>query len=404
MTDGERLQSLTDNLSKSPASCRIFIAGHRGMVGSAILRLLQRKGYRQLVTRRSAELDLTDQQAVRRFFAGEPIDQVYLAAARVGGIYANNTYPAEFIQQNLMIQANVIHESWRAGVKRLLFLGSSCIYPRDCRQPMSEDALLTGPLEATNEPYAVAKIAGIKMCEAYNRQYDTDYRAVMPTNLYGPGDTYHLQNSHVIPAIIRKYHLAVLAEQERWSEIEADERVFGPIPDEIRKSLGLAGVPGNRPAGGGRVQVTLWGSGQARREFLHVDDMASACHHLMEIDRSTWRQALAADDPLKPVPSFVNIGVGKDCTIRQVAELIREMVGFHGETRYDTSQPDGTPQKLLDTRRLTALGWRPSFSLADGLRDAYAWYRSQAGAGRLTPAGCGCRQRMIVPTGHRDER
>jgi GDP-L-fucose synthase len=378
--DAARLEPMTDNRPKSSASCRVFVAGHRGMVGSAILRLLRQKGYRQLVTRRSAELDLTDQRAVRQFFAGEPIDRVYLAAARVGGIYANNTYPAEFIYQNLMIQANVIHEAWRAGVKRLLFLGSSCIYPRDCPQPMSEDALLTGPLEATNEPYAIAKIAGIKMCEAYNRQYDTDYRAVMPTNLYGPGDNYHLQNSHVIPAIIRKYHLALLAQQGRWSEIEADERIFGPIPDEIKESFGLFESPGNRPAGGS-IHVKLWGSGQARREFLHVDDMASACHHVMEIDRSTWQRVLAADNPRKTTPSFVNIGVGKDCTIRQIADLIREMVGFQGETRYDTSQPDGTPQKLLDTRRLTDLGWQPSLSLVEGLRDAYVWYRSQAEAG-----------------------
>jgi GDP-L-fucose synthase len=368
---------MTGTRAESSLQRRIFVAGHRGMVGSAILRVLQKKGYKNIVTRRSAELDLTDQQAVRHFFAEEPIDRVVLAAARVGGIYANSTYPAEFIHQNLMIQSNVIHEAWRAGVKHLLFLGSSCIYPRDCAQPMREEALLTGPLETTNEPYAVAKIAGIKMCEAYNRQYDTDYRAVMPTNLYGPGDNYHLQNSHVIPAIIRKYHLARLARQRDWAGIEADERTFGPIPGEIRQALGMAETAGQRPSAGA-VRVDIWGSGQVRREFLHVDDMASACHHIMEIDRDTWQQALAAGDSPEPPPFFVNIGVGKDCTIRQVAEVIREMVGYHGETRFDPSQPEGTPRKLLDTSRLHSLGWQPSFSLADGLRDAYSWYRAQA--------------------------
>jgi GDP-L-fucose synthase len=369
---------MTETLPDSSLQSRIFVAGHRGMVGSAILRLLRKKGYKNLVTRRSSELDLTDQQAVRRFFAAEPIDRVVLAAARVGGIFANNAYPAEFIHQNLMIQSNVIHEAWRKGVKQLLFLGSSCIYPRDCPQPMREEALLTGPLEATNEPYAVAKIAGIKMCEAYNRQYDTDYRAVMPTNLYGPGDNYHLQNSHVIPAIIRKYHLARLARQGDWAAIEVDERTFGPIPETTRQALGMAEAAGQRPSTGGAVRVELWGSGRVRREFLHVDDMASACHHIMEIDRDAWQQALAAGDSSEPPPSFVNIGAGKDCTIRQVAEIIREMVGYQGETCFDPTQPEGTPRKLLDTRRLHSLGWQPSFSLAGGLRDAYSWYRAQA--------------------------
>jgi GDP-L-fucose synthase len=352
------------------------------MVGSAILRLLRKRGYENLVTRRSSELDLTDQRAVRQFFADESVDRVVLAAARVGGIYANNTYPAEFIHQNLMIQSNVIHEAWRAGVKQLLFLGSSCIYPRNCPQPMREEALLAGPLEVTNEPYAVAKIAGIKMCEAYNRQYGTDYRAVMPTNLYGPGDNYHLQNSHVIPAIIRKYHLARLARRQDWAGIEADERTFGPIPRDIRMALGIGAATGQQDPAGGSVRVELWGSGQARREFLHVDDMASACLHIMEIDRQRWQRALAEGDSSGPSPSFVNIGVGKDCTIREVAEVIREMVGYRGETRYDASQPEGTPRKLLDTRRLQRLGWQPSFSLAEGLRDAYTWYLAQTEDGR----------------------
>ncbi len=367
----ERLQPTAATTGGVPLG-RVYVAGHRGMVGSALVRLLRAKGHDDLVTRRSAELDLTDQAAVAAFFAAERIDTVFLAAARVGGIQANNTYPAEFIYRNLMIQGNIIHQAWRAGVKRLLFLGSSCIYPRLCRQPMREEYLLEGPLEATNEPYAVAKIAGIKMCEAYNRQYDTDYRSVMPTNLYGPGDNYDLEQSHVIPAIIRKYHLARLAADRRWSDIDADERLFGFIPEDLRRLLHRSPEAGREAARTPLVQ--LWGSGQARREFLHVDDMASACYHVIGLDRSVWRRALAVSGTVERPPSFVNIGVGKDCTIAEVAEMIRSIVGFSGETRYDTSKPDGTPQKLLDVSRLAALGWRPSFSLAAGLQDAYDWY------------------------------
>lgn len=363
---------MNEQHSASFSGQRIFVAGHRGMVGSAMVRLLRTKGHQTIITRSSSELNLTDQAAVRDFFGNEHIDCVVLAAARVGGIHANNTYPAEFIYQNLLIQSNVIHEAWRAGVERLLFLGSSCIYPRACPQPMREEYLLTGLLESTNEPYAVAKIAGIKMCEAYNRQYGTDYRAVMPTNLYGPGDNYHLENSHVVPAIIRKYHLALLATQARWTDIEADERTFGRIPDGIRQALGLARTAGD-PAGGAPY-VKVWGSGQARREFLHVDDMASACYHVLTLARPLYRQALAHGDPSLRPPSFINIGVGKDCTIQDLAEMIQTLVGFTGITRYDAAQPDGTPQKLLDITRLDKLGWRSSFSLTDGLRNAYAWY------------------------------
>lgn len=355
---------------------RVYVAGHRGMVGSAIVRLLRKIGDVEIVTRSSSALDLSDQGAVRAFFADEQVDYVVLAAARVGGIFANNAYPAEFIYQNLMIQGNVIHEAYLAGVKRLLFLGSSCIYPRQCPQPMREEFLLTGTLETTNEPYAVAKIAGIKMCEAYNRQYGTDYRAVMPTNLYGPGDNYHLENSHVIPAIIRKYHLAKLAMQHRWSDIREDEQLFGPIPQVVKATLGIdsenVGDPNSDPP-----YVSLWGSGQARREFLHVDDMASACYHVMCLGRDAWQRALRLRSAASIPPSFINIGVGKDCMIRQVAEEIRAIVGFNGKTRFDTGQPDGTPQKLLDTTRITGIGWRPSFSLTEGLQDAYAWYLSQ---------------------------
>jgi GDP-L-fucose synthase len=352
-----------------PETSRVYVAGHRGMVGSAMVRLLQDRGYRHIVTRTSAELDLCNQAAVADFFAHEPIDYVVLAAARVGGIHANNSYPAEFIHQNLMIQANVIHEACQAGVEHLLFLGSSCIYPRSAQQPMQEEWLLTGALEQTNEPYAVAKIAGLKMCESYNRQYSTDFRAVMPTNLYGPCDNYHLENSHVIPAIIRKYHLARLAAEQDTAGIARDEELLGPIPEEIRKSL--AAPP----------YVQLWGSGSARREFLHVDDMARGCYHVMQQDRKTYARVLSDFDRSVATvpPCFINIGTGTDLRIREVAELIRDIVGFHGETRYNTSQPDGTPQKLLDIGRITRLGWEPQFSLEDGLRDAYRWYRQQTG-------------------------
>ena len=345
----------------SPRSS-IFVAGHRGMVGSAIVRRLQGLGYERIVTRTHAELDLLDQREVRMFFRDEDIDYVVLAAAKVGGIHANNTYPADFIYQNLMMQTNVIHEAFSAGVKHLLFLGSSCIYPQFAPQPMREEDLLTGILEPTNEPYAIAKIAGIKMCESYNRQHATHYFSVMPTNLYGPGDTYHLENSHVIPAMIRKYHLARLASRGDFDGIQRDEVVFGPIPADIREALGLS--PGSRSP-----RVMLWGTGTARREFLHVDDMASACVFLME--SGTVSQSSAKS------PSFLNIGTGTDITIREVAEIICEVVGFSGETIYNADQPDGTPRKLLDTHRINDLGWRPKYGLRDGLNHAYQWYCAQ---------------------------
>jgi GDP-L-fucose synthase len=304
---------------------KTYVAGHRGMVGSAIVRALERRGA-DVVTRTHAELDLASQQAVRAFFESERPRRVVLAAAKVGGIHANNTYPAEFIYENLMMEANVIHESWRAGVRELLFLGSSCIYPRLAAQPMREDALLTGTLEPTNEPYAIAKIAGIKLCESYNRQYGTDYRSVMPTNLYGPGDNYHPENSHVIPALIRRFHEAKESRAEK---------------------------------------VVIWGTGSPKREFLYVDDMAEASVHVMELDRATY------DANTQPMLSHINVGTGEDLSIRELAAMIGRVVGFRGRIEFDAAKPDGTPRKLMDVSRLRALGWKPRVGLEEGLAIAY---------------------------------
>ena len=310
---------------------KIYIAGHRGLVGSALMRQLSAQGYINVVTRTHAELDLTNQQAVTDFFESEKPEYVILAAAKVGGIHANNTYPAEFIQENLAIQTNVIHQSYVAGVKRLLFLGSSCIYPRDCQQPIKEEYLLTGPLESTNRPYALAKIAGIEMCWSYNRQYGTQYLAVMPTNLYGAGDNYHLENSHVIPALIRKFHEAKLNKQST---------------------------------------VTVWGTGTPKREFLYSDDMAEACVFLMNIDDVAFQKLLAADrnDGLPPV---LNLGSGVDSTIAELADLVKNTVGFNGEVIFDSTKPDGTMRKLMDSSRLNQLGWKLSTTLTNGLVLAY---------------------------------
>jgi len=314
-----------------PSRPRIYVAGHRGMVGAAIVRVLRERGVQDIVTRTHAELDLTDQAAVRAFFEAERPAQVYLAAAKVGGIHANNTYPAEFIYQNLMIEANVIHAAWRSGVDRLLLLGSSCIYPRLATQPMAEDALLTGTLEPTNEPYAIAKIAGIKLCESYNRQYGSDFRSVMPTNLYGPGDNYHPENSHVIPALIRRCHEAKVANA---------------------------------------AEVVIWGTGTPRREFLYVDDMATASVHVMNLDRPTY----AANT--QPMLSHINVGTGEDVSIGELAATVARVVGYGGRIAFDTSKPDGTPRKLLNVDRLKTLGWRPTVALADGLTRAYADFRA----------------------------
>ena len=307
----------------------IFVAGHRGMVGSAIVRRLQTLGYTRIVTAGRDTLNLLDQQAVQAFFQAHKIDQVYLAAAKVGGIQANNTYPADFIYENLMIQANIIQAAHLNDVHKLLFLGSSCIYPKHAEQPMREEALLTGTLEPTNEPYAIAKIAGIKLCESYNRQHGRDYRSVMPTNLYGPHDNYHPQNSHVIPALLRRFHEAVKR---------------------------------------GDDELVIWGTGTPMREFLHVDDMAAASIHVMELDDATYQANT------QPMLSHINVGTGVDCTIGQLAKTIAEVTGFTGKLSFDTSKPDGAPRKLMDVSRLRSLGWQASISLEDGLKDAYDWY------------------------------
>ena len=308
---------------------RIYVAGHRGLVGSAIVRTLQQQGYTNIITRTHAELELADQAQVRAFFEAERIDEVYLAAARVGGIHANNTYPAEFIYDNMMVQANVVHEAWRNGVQKLLFLGSSCIYPRLAEQPIKEEYLMSGSLEPTNEPYAMAKIAGIKLCESYNRQYGTDYRSVMPTNLYGPGDNYHPENSHVIPALIRRFHEAKASRAE---------------------------------------SVVIWGSGTPRREFLYVDDMAEACLHIMDLERAVY------ESHTNPMQSHINVGCGEDVAIRELAGVIKEVVGYQGRIDFDTSKPDGTPRKLLDVSKIKELGWQARVQLKEGLERTYAAY------------------------------
>lgn len=323
----------------SNSKSKIYVAGHRGMVGSAIVRHLVAQGHPSelIVGRTHKELDLTDQSEVRAFFQQEKPDQVYLAAAKVGGIHANNTYPAEFIYDNLMVQANVIDAAYRNGVTKLLFLGSSCIYPKYASQPMSESALLTGVLEPTNEPYAVAKIAGIKLCESYNRQYNVDFRSVMPTNLYGPGDNYHPENSHVIPALIRRFHEAKLANQS---------------------------------------SVTIWGSGKPYREFLYVDDMAAACVHVMDLEKSIY------DAHTSPMQSHINVGYGSDTTIAELAMTIAKVEEYRGEIFFDTSKPDGAPRKLMESKRLNALGWAPQINLEKGLLLAYQDFLENLGKNR----------------------
>lgn len=308
---------------------RVFVAGHQGMVGSAIVRALEKAGDAEIITRTRSELDLLDQAAVFRFFNQNAVDEVYLAAAKVGGIWANNTYPAEFIYQNLIIEANIIHGAFQAGVRKLLFLGSSCIYPKLAEQPIAESSLLQGALEPTNEPYAIAKIAGIKLCESYNRQYGTDYRSVMPTNLYGINDNFHPENSHVVPALLRRFHEAKMQ---------------------------------NLPS------VTVWGSGSPMREFLYVDDMASACLHVMNLPKEVYGEHVL------PMSSHINVGTGKDCTIRELANTIARAVGYQGDILWDTSKPDGTPRKLLDVGLLKRLGWQYSVELDEGIERTYQWF------------------------------
>jgi GDP-L-fucose synthase len=381
---------------------KVYVAGHTGLVGSAILRLLRALGHTNILTRTHAELDLERQADVESFFQDERPEYVFLAAAKVGGIMANATYPAEFIYRNLLIGTHVIHASWRAGVRRLLFMGSSCIYPRQCPQPMQEGHLLTAPLEPTNQPYAVAKIAGIVQCEAYNRQYGTRFLAVMPTNVYGPGDNFDLETGHVAAALIRKFHLAKLAMQGDWEGIRRDQRLFGPIPRDLLGAL----VSISRQSGhGSRVPlpeagldtegippcVPLWGSGSARREFLHVDDLASACVFLMDLPEDRFESLLFPSreggggmDPALPSQGsmpIVNVGTGEDLTIREFASLVAEAVGYAGGFAFDGTRPDGTPRKLLDVSRIRRMGWVAEIPLRRGIELTYRWYldRGQRG-------------------------
>ena len=357
------------------------------MVGSALMRRLRTAGFDRLITRGREELDLIDQAAVTRFFNSEKVEYVVLAAARVGGIYANNTYPAEFIYQNLMIEANVIQAAFMSGVKRLLFLGSSCIYPKHTAQPMTESALLSGVLEPTNEPYAVAKIAGIKLCEAYNRQYHTDYRSVMPTNLYGPNDNFDLLNSHVLPAMVRKFHLAKLAREGNRIAIDTDEAIFGKIPEEFRVGLAIDAGTGGKKHEKTETEVRLWGSGNSRREFMHVDDLADACLQIMLLPDEDYAEICAENIPQKtaknrktkiPTVSFINIGTGEDLTIRQLADIVGKVVGYDGRVVWDRTKPDGTPRKLLDVARLKRIGWTPGIELEIGIKGVYEWYLDQS--------------------------
>ena len=336
---------------------RIYVAGHKGLVGSAILRRLKSEEYTELMTRTHEELDLMNQADVGRFFERERPEYVFLAAAQVGGILANHSYPAEFIYENLMVQTNVIHAAYKAGVKKLLFLGSSCIYPRECPQPMKEEYLLTGKLETTNESYAVAKIAGIKMCQAYNRQYGTNFVSVMPTNLYGPGDNFDLETSHVLPALIRKFHEARLRGaklQEVGGKRSEPNEEKGSDASDLKRSA---------PQTSDASFVTIWGTGSPRREFLYVDDLADACVFIMNHYDGN---------------EMINIGVGKDISIKELSEMIGEIVGFEGPIHYDSTKPDGTPQKLLDVSRLHGLGWRSKISLREGIQKTYQWYISES--------------------------
>lgn len=379
-----------------PRDARILLTGHQGMVGSAIYRCLQVEHYTNIITRSHAELDLIDQAAVRHFFTDEKIDAVILAAARVGGIQANNTYRAAFIFENIMIQTNVIHEAYRSGVKRLLFLGSSCIYPKYAEQPMREEQLLTGILESTNEPYAIAKIAGIKLCESYNRQYGTHYRSIMPTNLYGPNDNFDLENAHVLPAMIRKFHLAKLASQKNWQAIKKDEDIFGPISTDIR--AGLKAIAATKTVGSDPPPaIELWGSGRPKREFLHVDDLAAACLFVINLADAVYTAGCGALDEQHPSSeqevtvesapsdlnyrgrvSHINAGSGKDLHIAELAHAVQTAVGYEGAVSWNIAKPDGTPRKLLDSTRITQLGWTPRIGLDEGIKRTYDWYLTQS--------------------------
>ncbi|MFA7316530.1 MAG: GDP-L-fucose synthase [Sulfuricella sp.] len=353
-------------------NAKIYVAGHRGLVGAAIVRRLSALGYDNIITRTHAELDLLDQRAVADFFACEWPEYVFLAAAKVGGIQANNTYRGEFIYNNLMIQSNIINQSLLHGVTRLLFLGSSCIYPKFCPQPMKEEHLMTGPLEATNSPYAVAKIAGIEMCWAYNRQYGTHFIPVMPTNLYGPNDNFDLENSHVLPALIRKFHLAGMAARGDMKAIRKDEKRFGRIPDDVKSAIGLDLESASLAPASSSARVIVWGSGTPKREFLHVDDMADACVHVMAMEKADFHRRLAPQSA-----PLLNIGTGVDCSTGELAQMIKEAVGFSGELVFDGTKPDGTPRKLLDVSRVKALGWQAGIGLEEGIRQVCRWYEDE---------------------------
>ncbi len=346
---------------------KIYVAGHRGLVGTALIKALNKQGYQNLSTRTHEELDLTDEQAVEDFFKKEKPDYVFLAAAKVGGIHANNTYPAEFIYENLAIQSNVIHHAYLNKVKRLLFLGSSCIYPKNAPQPLKEEYLLTGPLEETNRPYALAKIAGIEMCWSYNRQYGTQFLSVMPTNLFGPEDNYDLNNSHVLPALLRKFHLAKLAHQKDIAGITLDEMRYGQIPEPLKSYLINCVTKQEHHS------VEVWGTGAPCREFMYSEDMAEACVYLMDLSDNKYRE-LAAADRNDGEPPTINIGVGVDISIKDLASLISKIVGYKGEIKYNKNQPDGTPQKLMDISKLNDLGWSKEFNLKERIEGLYQRY------------------------------
>ena len=378
-------QQLTAPLSRD---AKVYVAGHLGLVGGGIWRAFERHGYTNLLGRSIDEVDLTNQQAVEEFFAQEKPEVVVLVAAKVGGIQANNTYRGQFIYENLMIELNVIHAAYKHGVKKLLFLGSSCIYPKLAPQPITEEALLTGPLEPTNEPYAIAKIAGIRLCDAYNRQYGTNFISAMPTNMYGPGDNYHPENSHVLPAMIRKMHLAKSLEQGDFDELmrvyayEQRSDVKGQTSEqELLTWLGKSGISLTSDSRASTsdprsVTLALWGSGTPKREFLYSDDLAEACVFLVE--NANYNE-MAFTDESGTVQSHINVGSGKEATIREMAETVKEVVGFRGEIVWDSSKPDGTPRKLMDSSRINALGWTPKVSLKEGLALAYADFLSRMG-------------------------
>ena len=343
-------------------SSKIFVAGHRGLVGSAIVRRLYALGYKSLLLKNRQELDLTDQQACFNFIEQERPEYIFLAAAKVGGIGANNKFRADFIYQNLQIQNNIIEASYRFGVKKLLMLGSSCIYPRDCPQPMKEDYLLTGPLEYTNEPYALAKIAGLKLCDSYNIQYHTNFVSIMPTNLYGPNDNFDLEGSHVLAALIRKFHLGKLAYEKDWDTITRDEKIFGKIPEDIKALLKSQ-----------EVTISLWGTGVAKREFLFVDDMAEASIFTMEsID---FKKLTGSKREIRN--THLNVGTGIECSIKELADLVQRIVGFKGKVCFDSTKPDGTLRKLLDCSKINSFGWHHKVQLENGIELTYKWYKEK---------------------------